>query len=474
MGFTELSFLFLFLPAFLISYLLCHYLQERFDKYVLVFFSIVFYVWAGSNTLMLFLALILIAYAFGRFIKNSEENGRKKSTILAIAVTIFVVILLMYKYVPFMFQQIASNENPMLHNIFSALIAPIGLSFITFSAISYVVDIYRGKAKAGTLLDTLLFFSLFPKLVSGPIVQWKDFRPQLDSRVISLESVCIGIDRIIIGLAKKAVIADSFGVQIARINAEISGAGVDTQTMWIRALLFFFELYFDFAGYSDIAIGICEIMGFSVKDNFNYPYLSKSVSEFWRRWHISLGSWFREYVYIPLGGSRSGNVYINLFIVFLLTGIWHGSNWTYLAWGVLNGLVVIVERVIRNRHWYQSVPNICKWLTTITFVFFAWIVFGASDMPDAINTFRVMFSGAHSDNLTFTWQYFLNRKMIVLLLLSFAGAFGLFRRIGVLFEKKSTGEALFVIKRIMYLSLFIVDIVFIASSSYSPFLYFQF
>ncbi len=329
MGFTAVTFLFVFMPVSVIIYLLAEKIfhNDKLNNMILVIFSSLFYFWASKESLIVFLGLGVFVYMAGHMVKGADRNKKK----ILFPVICLSGILIFYKYA----ELVAAWLNNIIgKGVFSVdgLIVPLGLSFVVFEAISYVVDIYRGDAERGNLLECFTFLSLFPKLVSGPIILWKDFKPQLQNRRSSLEQITDGIDRIIIGYAKKAIIADTFGVQINLINNGIAAGGVDVPTMWLKALLYFFQLYFDFSGYSDIAIGLCKIFGFQLKENFNYPYLSKSISEFWRRWHISLGSWFREYVYIPLGGNRR-RVYLNLMIVFILTGLWHGTGMQFLAWG---------------------------------------------------------------------------------------------------------------------------------------------
>lgn len=316
-----------------------------------------------------------------------------------------------------------------------------------------------------------MFLSLFPKVISGPIVLWRDFQPQLAQRPEpDADDAAEGLRRIIIGYSKKAILADTFGAQIARIDGVLLAGGVDTPTMWLRALLYFFQLYYDFSGYSDIAIGLCRVFGFSIKENFNFPYISTSITEFWRRWHISLGSWFREYVYFPLGGNRRGNVYLNLFVVFLLTGIWHGANWTFLLWGVINGVFVVAERYVRNKKWYQRIPSVVKWAFTMAVVYFVWIMFMASDVSDAFSTYAALFAASPAVN--FTWRYFLTRKLAVLLVIAALGSV-----VGALPMSEERRKRLLAPapwKLAVYLVLFAVSVLFVVNSSYSPFLYFQF
>lgn len=381
-------------------------------------------------------------------------------------------ILAFYKYIGLFATWINNLTDKNLISL-NTLAVPIGLSFAIFESISYVVDIYREDADAGCFLDCAIFLSLFPKLVSGPIVLWRDFKPQLGNRRASIDKISAGIDRIIIGYAKKAIIADTFGVQIALINSGIAGTGVDTATMWLRALLYFFQLYFDFSGYSDIAIGLSRIFGFDFKENFNYPYISKSITDFWRRWHISLGSWFREYVYIPLGGNRRGNVYLHLLIVFLLTGIWHGAGNNFLIWGCIHGICVMVERKIRDQFWYKKVPSTVKWVFTIVIVFFSWILFMSKDITEFRDTIEAMFMYTHREE-NFTWQYYLTNRALLFLIISVLGqVFGLKKIKNIINSYFSTNVGI-IVKRISLILLFVVDILYVVNSTYSPFIYFQF
>lgn len=472
MGFTEETFLFIFLPVTLLLYLGISKLRmPKLNNIMLVVFSLLFYAWADINTLILFLSLCFIAYFFGCIIEASKRNEINMSKKWLIAAVILAVgYLSLSKFSAFVVNSI--NQWMILGLEFETIAAPIGISFVIFEAISYVVDIYRGLATPGHVLDVLVFFSLFPKIVSGPIVLWRDFQPQLANRENTLNDTVNGIDRIIIGLAKKAILADTFGFQIQQIQSQTLASGMDRWTMWLMAILYFFQLYYDFSGYSDIAIGLCRVFGFHVSENFNFPYVSASVSEFWRRWHISLGRWFREYVYIPLGGNRRGNVYVNLFVVFLLTGIWHGSNWTFLIWGGINGLAVVLERLIRNKNWYNKIPKFIKWTATMVFVFFAWILFMSKDLSGALENYTRLFVNAPGE-INFTWRYFLTNKILFSLAIAGIGAIIGFLPLEKIKQKFSV-PAMTLLYRIALLALLVIDILFVVNSSYSPFLYFQF
>lgn len=331
MEFTIHTFLFVFLPVFLVIYMLISYWKnlKLLNGYLLII-SLLLYAWVSPKFFYWFLAIILLTYILGNVVSGAKENIREKKKWTAMAVTIFIFLLGYYKYYAFFLENL--NTAGWLKGKVEAIAVPIGISFLVFEVISYIVDIARGNATTGNLSDVALYLAFFPKLVSGPIILWKHFQPQINARKADITMVTDGIDRIIVGYAKKAIIADTLGMTVAQIRS-MSVTGIDRNTYFIWAFLYMLEIYFDFSGYSDIAIGIGRFFGFSIDKNFNYPYVSVSITEFWRRWHISLGTWFREYVYIPLGGNRKGNVYLNLFIVFLLTGIWHGANWTFFAWG---------------------------------------------------------------------------------------------------------------------------------------------
>lgn len=476
MGFTSEFFLFIYLPMSIIVYAIANIFKSiKINNIVLIILSYLFYAWSSLDTLGLFILITILVFLSGKIIDLykicSADKAKKK--ILFIFCFICVCYLIISKYSIFIIKQFGSLLD--LQISFNSLVVPIGISFITFESISYIVDVYRGDATSGTFLELALFLSFFPKLISGPIVQWKDFFMQINKRSFSVNKISNGIGRICIGLAKKAIIADSFGRQIQIIeNGMATVGGVDTQTLWLKAILYFFQIYYDFSGYSDIAIGLSNILGFEIKDNFNYPYTSNSITEFWRRWHISLGTWFREYVYIPLGGNRSGNVYINLFIVFLLTGIWHGSNWTFIVWGIVNGLFIVIERAIRDYSWYKKVPSLIKWCITTIILFFEWIIFASDTLIESIDYMRRLFMISSSDSINFTWRYYLTNKIFILLTIAIFGAmYGAFpykNKVMGLFDS-SVG---LIVRRIGEIIILITAILFIVNSSYSPFLYFQF
>ena len=475
MGFTSEVFLFLFLPASAGIYFITRLFRSRkAEKIVLLLLSYVFYYWADAETFLLFLLAPIFLWAYGSLIESSSrvaEGEKKPRKWIALGAVFLGVYLFAAKYLAFVAEQVKLAGGAEWN--LKPIVVPIGVSFLVFEAISYLTDIYRGDAGAGSFLDAALFFSLFPKLVSGPIVRWKDFAVQTGEEA-AVRDVAGGVDRILIGYAKKAILADTFGARIAAIDAAMAlGDAGDLQTVWLRAFLYFFQIYYDFSGYSDIAIGLSRVFGFSFRENFDFPYLSTSVTEFWRRWHISLGTWFREYIYIPMGGNRRGNVYFNLFVVFLLTGIWHGANWTFLVWGAFNGLFVVLERLYLKSKWYAKIPKVILWLPTMFLVGLGWVIFSSADLPTAFATIGRMFT-LMPEPFNFSWRYYMTIKLAVLLGIAALGSVA-----GAIPEKirkapvLSSAPAL-VIRRILLLALFGVAVLFIVNSTYSPFLYFQF
>lgn len=478
MEFTIHTFLFVFLPVFLVIYMLISYWKnlKLLNGYLLII-SLLLYAWVSPKFFYWFLAIILLTYILGNVVSGAKENIREKKKWTAMAVTIFIFLLGYYKYYAFFLENL--NTAGWLKGKVEAIAVPIGISFLVFEVISYIVDIARGNATTGNLSDVALYLAFFPKLVSGPIILWKHFQPQINARKADITMVTDGIDRIIVGYAKKAIIADTLGMTVAQIRS-MSVTGIDRNTYFIWAFLYMLEIYFDFSGYSDIAIGIGRFFGFSIDKNFNYPYVSVSITEFWRRWHISLGTWFREYVYIPLGGNRKGNVYLNLFIVFLLTGIWHGANWTFFAWGGINGILVMFERYAQKKMWYQKIPKMIKWMTTMLFVYFMWIMFMSADKLEALDIYGHLLGTTLEGNVNFTYRYFMTYKMgCVALIGGILAVAGASRQVKVIYNSL-TGWQIgrygvgYMVKTMLLLVLFALALLFVVNSSYSPFLYFQF
>lgn len=498
MAFTTEIFVFVFFPInFIIYYLitlmqqksiLCKFLNKyRASDLVLIGISSLFYTWACFDDIFKFFIYILIVYLFGVLIQSARQSSfcivlvqkkdveNKKFISLAVlpliaAIILFILILAHFKYT----ELLARIWNFLLRGsiIKESPLAPLGISFITFSAVSYLADVYLDKADSGNLIDCSLYLTFFPKVVSGPIVLWRDFRGHFKDRKITASLISEGIDRIMIGFAKKLILADTFGACIA----SASGA-IDTPTAFGVTLLYMLQIYYDFSGYSDIAIGLSNMLGFSLKENFNFPYLSCSITEFWRRWHISLGTWFREYIYFPLGGNRISKkrTMINIGIVFLLTGLWHGAGWTYMTWGMVNGICNITEKLLSDNKLYQRIPKIIKWFLTMAVTYFCWVLFRFNSFSSCKEWIMLIFGIKKYDNIPYTWQYYFDTRMITLVVIGVFGAtiLGLPKIQGI-YQKFIQTKCGYLILQIVLVTLFIFSIMFMVNSNYSPFIYFQY
>lgn len=481
MSFTSFSFLFLYFPLCVAGYLILLGIQKKLKKenlricdVFLVFASIGFYGWALLSGMVYICICILLVYLMGKAVSIGGKKEKKSKAVISIAVVVLTAVLFFCKYYNF----VLDNLNLALKTSFDALyiIVPLGISFITFSAISYVIDVYRNPDAAGTMLDVALYLTFFPKVVSGPIVLWKDFKPQIENRSINDIQFMSGLNRIMIGYAKKVILADTFGDVVYNIQ-RFHGTGTDMPTAWACALLYFLQIYYDFSGYSDIAIGVSKLFGFEFKENFQFPYVSSSISEFWRRWHISLGTWFREYLYFPLGGSKKGRnrTLVNLFIVFLVTGLWHGAGWNYILWGVLNGICVIIERCIQEKKFYIKTPYLIKWAITMFIVMISWLIFMSPDLTVAVDFMKLMFGFTSSEFVNFSYAYFFTLKNILLVIIALIGATALHLKwFQVLSDKINRSKVLFIIQEVVLFSFIIASVIFMVNSSYSPFIYFQY
>ena len=498
MGFTTQLFIFVFFPLCCLAYFGAAALEHaggfgrllrrlRLRDVILAGFSLCFYAWTCVSGLPRLCAYMLLVYLLGRWIAATAARGRFlllesgqgaqrvriacAGLALAGSVALVLFILIYTKYTG----MLADTWNVLFGTDVTArtVFTPLGISFLTFSSVSYLVDIARGAAEPGNLLDCVLYLSLFPKVVSGPIVLWRDFQKQIPNRAVSLDGCVYGAGRVMIGFAKKLILADVFGAALQAMP----GGGIDCPTAWGAALLYMLQIYYDFSGYSDIAIGLARMFGFSCKENFCFPYRSLSVSEFWRRWHISLGTWFREYVYFPLGGSRCPlrKTLRNLAVVFLLTGLWHGAGWNYLLWGAINGGFVMLERVIRDRAGYRRTPAGVKWLGTMLITMLCWQFFRFPAFSDVLWQIRLMFGLAHATKIPYTWRYFFDARTVTLAVIGVLGATVLggerVRAFGTRMLKSRVG---FAAAAVGLLILFGIALLFMVSAGYAPFIYFRY
>lgn len=481
MVFSSIIFLCIFLPIMLIGY---YILPKKGRNLFLLIGSLFFYSWGEPKYILLMLASIIGNYCFGMLIHNVQS---KKKIFITLTIIFNLGLLIYFKY----FMLIMSTARDLFNsNITVPEIAlPIGISFFTFQGMSYVIDVYRDDNKLdenGNRIELVqknpinlaLYISMFPQLIAGPIVRYTDIKDYLKDRNVDIKSFSRGIERFIIGLAKKVIIANSIG----EVADKIFSCNVDyvgTSVAWIGAIFYTLQIYFDFSGYSDMAIGLGRMFGFEFNENFNYPYISKSITEFWRRWHISLSTWFRDYLYIPLGGNRRGNVYVNLLIVFLATGIWHGAAWGYLIWGLWHGLFMLIERYFRVKGITLKIPNPVKWVYSMLVVVFGWVLFKLEDITLAIPYIGQMLHLKKNEYIAFEPAYYLDRKTVFILIIGILACIP-WKEIFAGNEKVSafTGNisesALDCVKKIVLIILLALCFVFTVNSTYNPFIYFRF
>ena len=473
MVFSSLTFLYLFLPACIIIYFAGKSILYR--NWVLVAFSVFFYAWGEPVYVLVLLLSAAVNYYLGRLIGGTKS--RKRARGLMVASVVFNLALLGYfKYIGFLVE----NLNHLGFSFKVPEVAlPIGISFYTFQTLSYVIDVYRGQvAVQHSYRDFLLYVSLFPQLIAGPIVRYSEIEPQLADRKSKQSSMFYGATRFCIGLGKKVLIANYAGSVATQM---LSGDLYNTTTVggWLGILMFTFQIYFDFSGYSDMAIGLGRVFGFRYAENFDLPYTSRSITEFWRRWHISLGSFFRDYVYIPLGGNRRHQV-LNLLIVWTLTGLWHGASWNFALWGFYFFVLLYVEKKIPDK--LAKIPGIVRQILTFFLVVLGWVLFYCTDLSRLGQTFAILFGFGH--NGFYDWKIGITLlNNLPLLLLCIIGSTQLPRFVGMVLGGICTDKTRGVYKRrkVYICIVFAFDLLLLAlstislvGSSYNPFLYFRF
>ena len=468
MLFSSIVFLFTFLPVVLILYYL---LPVRFRNVILLLASLVFYAWGEPVYLFLMLLSILFNYFSGLDIARNLQDKRAAKRSLVFNLIINLAVLGFFKYEGFVLDTL--NGILPVHISYHALPLPIGISFYTFQILSYIIDVYRGNVKVQTNLPNFaLYVTMFPQLIAGPIVQYADVDEQLASREVSWTKFGEGSMYFIRGLAKKVLLANTSGMIFTEVSGLAKG-NVAVMTAWLGAFAYMFQIYFDFSGYSDMAIGLGKMFGFEFNMNFNYPYVSKSITEFWRRWHISLSSWFRDYVYIPLGGNRVSKIkhIRNLLIVWFLTGLWHGAAWNFVAWGLYYGVILIIEKYLLSPV-LDRLPDVVRHIYSIVLVVIGWVLFFSSSFGQAADYIRVMFgAGAHgfADRES---MYLLTSNLILWLILIFGSTPLVHFRYEHMLRSKKWNTT--IINSVVYVALFIVCIAYLVTETYNPFLYFRF
>ena len=470
MVFSSVLFLFRFLPIFMI----CYFLVPRKMKNLVLFLgSLVFYAWGEPIYIFLMLFSTISDYVWGRLIE--EYRGKDHSRIfLLCSIVINLFILGFFKYADFLMQTVNTvfgTSIPLLK-----LPLPIGISFYTFQTMSYVIDVYRGDTKAQrNILQFGVYVTMFPQLIAGPILKYHQVERYLQDRRTDLDAISYGVKRFVTGLAKKVLLANNLGLLWKQVT-ELGNEQMSILMAWLGIAAFALQIYFDFSGYSDMAIGLGAVLGFHFPENFNYPYIAASVKDFWHRWHISLSSWFRDYVYIPLGGNRKGAActYRNLLIVFFLTGMWHGAGIAFILWGLYHGLFLILERVWLGKK-LEKLPGIVGWGYTVTAVFFGWILFRAENISLFFTYVRNMFV-AHGG--TILLSAYLDSKMIFLIVVGvlFAGVLQkIYEKVRVHSDGKIPANGMVTVPRmIACLVIFWLSVAALVNNSYNPFIYFRF
>ena len=463
MLFSSFVFILIFLPLVVGVYFI---LRSELRNLFLLVASLFFYAWGEPKFIVVMLASIIINYTFGVLV-----NTFRYRIVLALGILSNLSVLVYFKYYNFLFIQLQTllSMTPIGASdwVLVEVLLPIGISFYTFQGISYLVDVYRKTSNAQkNPINLALYIALFPQLIAGPTVRYSTIEAQISNphRKVSLEEFSGGLKLFMIGMAKKVLIANTMAVPADAIfSLPIDQIGF--LLAWLGIVTYSFQIYFDFSGYSDMAIGLGRMFGFTFPLNFNYPYMAKSMTDFWRRWHISLSSWFRDYLYIPLGGNRTGKVrnYINLVIVFGATGIWHGASWTFLIWGLWHGLFLVIEKLMDVKNWiYSPVKNFFLHIYVILTFLLGWVFFRSESIKSALLYIKKMFTPRISDLGIFF--YYFDNKLIFFILLSVFASTDMFKKY---FDKKYLGE-------IMAFIIFFLSIMFLADSTYNPFLYFRF
>jgi alginate O-acetyltransferase complex protein AlgI len=464
MLFSSIPFLFYFLPIVLIVYFA---VPKVLKNAVLLLSSLVFYAWGEPKYVILMIASILMFYGCGLAIGKAESKKMKKLW-LTVSVVVSLALLAVFKYADFFvdsFNSATGLSIPLLR-----LALPIGISFYTFQCLSYTIDVYRGNVPSQkNPISFGAYVALFPQLIAGPIVRYVDVARELDNRTHSWENFALGLRRFMAGLAKKILLANAFGelLNIFRDSGEKS-----VVFYWVYAVGFALHIYFDFSGYSDMAIGLGKIFGFNFIENFNYPYLSKSVAEFWRRWHMSLGSWFRDYVYIPLGGNRvgKGRWVFNTLVVWALTGLWHGAAWNFVLWGLLYAVFLMVEKWVPA---LKKLPSVLRRGYVLLVVLLGFVLFNAVDLTQAVSDIKGMFGFGNVPFMTGETLYYL-KSYGVLFLLGFVGATPLVKQLHTKLSGGKYGSVVAVIEPVLMIGALLVCTAFLVDGSFNPFLYFRF
>ena len=463
MIFSSIPFLFFFFPLFILLYFT---LPFKYKNYILLLFSLIFYAWGEPIYILLMIFSSIVDFINGKNIEKHKDDNKKKKIYLIISIIINISLLGFFKYADFFIKVINNILNldiPLLK-----LGLPIGISFFTFQTMSYSIDVYRGDVKAEKdFLTFMTYVCMFPQLIAGPIVRYETVSSELHKRDINFKKFADGFTRFLRGLFKKVLIANNIGLLFTLItSSEVNDISIMTGVLAIVS--YAFQIYFDFSGYSDMAIGMGNMCGFTFLENFNYPYISKSITEFWRRWHISLSSWFKDYVYIPLGGSRVNilkNIR-NILIVWILTGFWHGASWNFIFWGLYYGILLLLEKFVLKKY-IDKLPDFVKHIYTIVLVFIGWMIFAFDDSKYLFGFIKALTSNKFIDSAFL--YYFKNYFLILVIATLFS--LPVYPKVK---EKMNNSIFTSLLSISIYVILFIITLSYLVSDTYNPFLYFRF
>ncbi len=466
MVFSSVVFLYIFLPIMLLVYFL---VPKKLKNAVMILASLIFFAWGEIRYIFIMLLLAVMDFWCGKKITQHYEDKNKRRIYLAIDVGVNLLILFFFKYADFIISNInivTGLKIPLLN-----IPLPIGVSFNTFQSLSYIIDVYRGTVKCEkSFYNYLTYTTLFPQIIAGPIVRYETVDEELEDKNISLDNFSNGMKRFIIGLGKKVLIANNVGALWNVIETGQYG-NLSVLLAWTSIIAFALQIYFDFSGYSDMAIGLAEIFGMKFDENFNYPYISKSITEFWRRWHITLSSWFKDYIYIPLGGNRKGfaKQIRNILIVWFLTGAWHGASWNFILWGVYFGIVLIIEKLFLLKL-LEQLPSVIRHLYSIILILISWVIFAFEDLRKVYEFLKSMF--------VFDFMYdqealYYFKNYIVIIIMGILCSIPIWKKLKEKIDKKES--MIFEIGTSLgYLAIFLLSTASLVTDSFNPFLYFRF
>lgn len=486
MVFSQLTFLYYFLPIVMIVYF---FSSDKIRNVLIFITGLLFYAWGEPFYVCLMLFSTAIDYTAGRLMAKYDDDNKKRKICLIVSVCMNVGLLAIFKYSDFLIDSFngvfgTSVTNPVvlvnkaLNSLYpfglneKRVELPIGISFYTFQSMSYTIDLYLRNIKVQkSFLNFASYVSLFPQIVAGPIVRYEDVANELESRTVNIAKISAGIGLFVKGLAKKVLLANNIGMVWTQVKA-MDYSTISVATAWLGIIAFAFQIYFDFSGYSDMATGLGKMLGFEFPKNFDHPYISKSISEFWRRWHITLGSWFRSYVYIPLGGNRNGNfkTYRNLFITWALTGLWHGASWNFILWGLFFGVLIIIERLGFGKI-LEKLPSAVSMLYTFVMVLFGWVLFDTDTLSDAGRYYAAMFGAGGSLVDSYARYTMASNAVMLVLCILISGGLGS-RLISFCEEKNKRASAVAGVA--VKIGGLLICTAYLVGATYNPFLYFRF